>query len=270
MGIGDLLRRGLAAGAAAGLAAAVWLLLITEGPIKDALKIEDARALADEKAVETMGGHIKPEDVLVTHPQQIVFATLVLVVIGLLVGLAFAVVYGVSRRRLPGYHDHTKSLALAALAFFAVTFFPYLAIPGMPPAVGDPTTINERTLVYLGAIALGVTLVLAAFALDKALAAKVSSAVRTALVMAFVVSAGVALLVALPNTPDVIQPTEFAHEKDLSLLASPELIWNFRAASLGQFIVLWGTLGAVFGILVSRKSATVEGIVREHSGSRVA
>ena len=258
MTIGDLLRRGLAAGAAAGCLAAVWLLLITEGPIKDALAIEDARGKLEESAVHAAGGHVHAEAELVTHPQQILFATLTLLVVGALLGLVFAVVYAAARRRLPGLQDHTKSLALAALGFFAVTLFPFIAIPGNPPAVGDPSTVNTRTGIYLGAIVLGVVLVLAAFALDKALQARLTSGVRLAVVVAFVVVAGVVLQVLLPNTPDVVQPTEFAKDGDLSLLASPELIWNFRLASLGQFVVLWGAMGVIFGALVQRKAATAE------------
>lgn len=258
MTIGDLLRRGLAAGAAAGCLAAVWLLLITEGPIKDALAIEDARAKLEESAAHAGGGHSHGEAALVTHPQQVVFATLTLLVIGALLGLVFAVVYAASRRRLPGLQDHTKALALAGLGFFALTLFPFIAIPGNPPAVGDPSTVNTRTGIYVGALVLGVLLVLAAFALDKALQARVASGVRLALVVAFVVVAGAVLLALLPDTPDVVQPTEFARAGDLSLLASPELIWDFRVASLGQFVVLWGAMGVIFGALVQRKAAAAE------------
>jgi hypothetical protein len=255
MSIGDLLRRGLAAGAAAGCLAAIWLLLITEGPIRDALAIEDARGSREAAAVTAKGGHVHAEDVMVTHAQQVVFAVLTLLVVGTLLGLAFAVVYAAARGRLPGYHDHTKSLALAGLAFFAVTLFPFIAIPGNPPAVGDPSTVNERTGFFFGAIALGVLLVLAAFALDKMLSGKVSSGVRTSLVLVFVVLAGIGLQLLIPNSPDAIQAKEFALKGDLSLNASPELIWNFRLASLGQFVVLWGSMGAIFGALVNRKAA---------------
>jgi hypothetical protein len=254
MSIGDLLRRGLAAGAAAGCLAAVWLLLITEGPIRDALAIEDARRAREAAAVTAKGGHIHSEDVMVTHPQQVVFAVLTLLVVGALLGLAFAVVYAAARSRLPGYHDHTKAMALAGLAFFAITLFPFIAIPGNPPAVGDPSTVGERGVIYKGAIVLGVLLVLAAFALDKTLSGKISSGLRTALVLAFVLLAGIGLQLLIPNTPDAVQVKEFALKGDLSLNVSPELIWNFRLASLGEFVVLWGSMGAIFGALVSRKA----------------
>lgn len=254
MQIGDLLRRGLAAGAAAGCLAAAWLLLITERFINQALAIEDARNAREAAAVAAKGNHVHHHDELVSHPQQVLFAVLALVVVGALVGLVFAVVYAAARGRLPGYHDRTKALALAGLAFFGVTFFPFVAIPGNPPAVGDPSTIEDRTLIYLGAMVLGVVLVLAAFALDKALQGTVDGGVRTALVLAFVVLAGVGLQLLIPNTPDTVQSRDFS----LALNASPELIWNFRMASLGQFVVLWGALGAIFGALVGRKVPAVE------------
>lgn len=249
MSIGDLLRRGLAAGAAAGCLAAVWLLLITERFINQALDIEDARGAREEAAVAAQGGHIHHHDEMVTHPQQVVFAVLTLLVVGALIGLVFAVVYAAARSRLPGYHDRTKALALAGLAFVAVTFFPFIAIPGNPPAVGDPSTINTRTAIYVGAIVLGVLLVVAGFALDNVLQGKVAAGVRTTVVLAFVLLAGIGLQLLVPNTPDAIQSDAFP----LELNASPELIWNFRMASLGQFVVLWGVLGAVFGALVDRK-----------------
>ncbi len=249
MSIGDLLRRGLAAGAAAGCLAAVWLLLITERFINQALDIEDARGAREEAAVAAQGGHIHHHDEMVTHPQQVVFAVLTLLVVGALIGLVFAVVYAAARGRLPGYHDRTKALALAGLAFVAVTFFPFIAIPGNPPAVGDPSTINTRTAIYVGAIVLGVLLVVAGFALDNVLQGKVAAGVRTKVVLAFVLLAGIGLQLLVPNTPDSIQSDAFP----LELNASPELIWNFRMASLGQFVVLWGVLGAFFGALVDRK-----------------
>jgi hypothetical protein len=253
MQIGDLLRRGLAAGAAAGCLAAVWLLLITERFIRQALRIEDARSAREEAAVAAQGSHVRHHDELVSHPQQVVFAVLALVVIGALVGLVFAVVYAAARGRLPGYHDRTKALALAGLTFFAVTLFPFIAIPGNPPAVGDPSTIDDRTVIYLGALALGVLLVVAAFALDRLLEAKVDGGARTVLVLAFVVLAGIGLQLLVPNTPDTVQSAAFP----LELNASPELIWNFRLASLGQFVVLWGAMGAIFGALVERKVPAV-------------
>ncbi|MDO7867982.1 CbtA family protein [Nocardioides jiangxiensis] len=254
MSIGDLLRRGLAAGAAAGCLAAVWLLLITERSIKAALRIEDARNALAQATMKAHQGHVHAEDELVTHDQQIVFAVLALVVVGALLGLVFAVVYAAARTRLPGYHDTTKALALGGIAFFAVTLFPFIAIPGNPPAVGDPSTINERTVIYLGAISLGILLVLAAFALDKALVGQVHSGLRTVLVLAFVVLAGTGLQLLIPNTPDAIQSKDFALQGNLSLNASPELIWNFRMASLGQYVVLWGALAAFFGALITRKA----------------
>ena len=254
MSIGDLLRRGLAAGAAAGCLAAVWLLLITERFIKQALHIEDVRNALHEATVKAQGGHIHGEDELVTHTQQIVFAVIALVVVGALLGLVFAVVYGAARKRLPGYHDTSKALALGGIAFFAVTLFPFIAIPGNPPAVGDPSTINERTVIYLGAIALGILLVLAAFALDKVLADSVQAGLRTVLVLALVVLAGIGLQLLIPNTPDAIQSKDFAFKGNVSFNASPELIWNFRMASLGQYVVLWGAMAAIFGALVTRKA----------------
>lgn len=250
MGIGDLLRRGLAAGAAAGIASAVVLFFLTERSVKAALAIEEARGAAETAKIEAAGNHVRAEETLVTHDQQIVFALLGLVVAGILLGLVFSVTFAALQRRLPGQSVSIKALWLAGISFTVAPLFPMLAIAANPPAVGNPDTIDQRTPIYLGALALALVLVFAAFAVDKALASKVDDAVRHALNIAFVVVAAGVLLVLLPNTPDAVQDPSLP----VNLNASPETIWAFRMSVLFQWATMWVVMASVFSILVTRKA----------------
>lgn len=242
MGIVDLLRRGLAAGAAAGLAAAVVLYLVVEPVIRRALVIEEARASAEESGHSH--GHGEAEAELVSRAQQVVGGMLTSVVVGCLFGLVFAVVFAKARHRLPGATEHGRAWALAALGFFAFVLVPGVVVPSNPPAVGDPATVDERTLLYVLAILVAVALALAAFALDRALAARGTAPSRRTTVVGAAFLVGFALAVwALPGSPDTI-PGD----------VPPALIWDFRMASFAQLGAMWAALGLVFGLLVAPRS----------------
>jgi len=245
MGLSSLLRRGLAAGAAAGLAAAIMLWLIVEPVLRQALKVEDARSAAETAAILAKGGHIHEEEPLVGRALQVVGGMGTALVIGALFGVVFAVVFAKVRHRLPGATDYTRSLALAAFGFGVFVLAPALKIPANPPAVGNPESVDRRTLIYLLAVIIAVALVMAAFAFDEYLATKgLDSAVRTTLVVVgFVVAAALAFVVT-PSSPDTIASDMGA-----------QIVWDFRIASLGQLATMWGVLGMVFGLLVSRTSA---------------
>jgi len=237
MGFGDLLRRGLAAGAAGGLAAAIMLWLVVEPVLEKALKVEDARAALEAGHSHSHG----EEEPLVSRALQVIGGMGTALVVGCLLGIVFAVVFARSRHRLPAATDYGRAMVLAGLGFLVLTLAPALKIPANPPAVGDPESVNRRTLLYVLAILVALALVLAVFALDQALAARgLSSPVRTTIdVASFAIAAG--LIFALtPGTPDSI-PSDMP----------AALIWDFRLASLAQLGVLWATLGAVFGLLVS-------------------
>lgn len=235
MGIAELLRRGIAAGAAAGVAAAVLLWLVVEPVLGKALAVEDARAAAEG------GGHHGGEEPLVSRTLQLFGAMGTALVVGGLVGIVFAVAFARTRHRLPAATDHGRAVVLAALGFLVFTLAPALKIPANPPAVGDPESVNRRTLLYVLTILVALALVLAVFALDNLLLDRGFSApVRSTLdVAAFGLAAGV-LFALTPGTPDTI-PSDMP----------AALIWDFRLTSLVMLGTMWAVLGLVFGMLVS-------------------
>lgn len=220
--------------------AALVLWLAVEPVIREALVIEDARGISGGQAAPLHGGGHE----LVSRSQQVLFGALTVVVVGIAVGVVFAVVFAKARHRLPGSTDFGRSLVLAGIGFGAVTLFPAIAVPANPPAVGDPATVGDRTADYVLSILVAVAIALAVPAFDRWLAGRgVRDANRWAVdVLVAVLAAAVALSV-LPGSPDTVPPDVPA-----------TLLWDFRIASLGQFVVLWLGLGTIFGVLMDRGS----------------
>ncbi|HSX68033.1 CbtA family protein [Nocardioides sp.] len=245
MGIADLLRRGLAAGAAAGCAAALFIWLVVEPVLERALKVEDARSAEHTHEIEAQGGHVHAEIPLVDRPEQILGGMVTVLIVGILFGVVFAVVFAALRHRLPGATDLGRSLWLAAIGFGVFVLAPTLTLPANPPAVGDPGSVDQRTGIFVLTIVLAALLVVAAFVANAQLTGKVADTTRIALVtVGFTVAAGVCLYL-VPASPDGIASDMGA-----------QLVWDFRLTSIGLRAVLFGGLGLAFGLLVSRKAAT--------------
>lgn len=229
------LRNGAIAGVVAGLVAALVMWLLTEPVIRRALAIEQARDLRDHHH----------EEELVSRSAQVFFGACTAALAGVLFGLVFAVVFARVRHRLPGLGDHSRAMWLAVLGFCAFTGMPTLAIPSNPPAVGDPSTVSRRTLIYLLAILVGLLVIAAVSGLDLLLKGRdVGPPVRlTSDLVAAVALVSVALWL-LPASPDAI-PAD----------VPAALVWDFRLASLAQLATMWFVLAAVFGLLATRRTA---------------
>jgi predicted cobalt transporter CbtA len=135
--------------------------------------------------------------------------------------------------------------AVLALGGYVVVYVvPFLKYPANPPAVGNPDTINERTATYFGMVALSATLAIAATYLGRRLTSRLGGW-NSALVggTAFVVTIAIVqfLLPTINEVPHAFPAT---------------VLWNFRIASLGTQLVMWATLGLLFGPLVARHLTT--------------
>ncbi|MDX8049048.1 CbtA family protein [Lentzea sp. BCCO 10_0798] len=230
----SLALRGVAAGGIAGVASALVQLLVTEIPIRAALAVEEARAPAGEEAGHSHGGG----DELVGRGAQVVGGMLGVVIVGIAVGLVFATAYALSKRWFTGSTPFSRSFAFGAAVFGAVALLPWLKYPANPPAVGDPTTVNYRTALYLGVVVAGLVIVWAAGWLAEQLRAQ-SQPVRTTAVLLAVAAATAAVLLAFPAPPDTIPA-------DMPV----NVLWQFRLSSLAQLATLYVGIGVVFGLLI--------------------
>jgi predicted cobalt transporter CbtA len=223
------LRLGALAGAAGGLVMAVVLRVLGEPSIGDAIAIEKAKMPA---------GAAHPE--LFSRGVQQAGGMAAAVVYGVAIGLVFAIVFAAVRHRLATRDDWRRSTLLGVVGFvtmYAVTFLKY---PPNPPAVGNPDTINERTILYLALVGWSIVASWAAWRLHRWLRARgvVEHQRLPATALTYVVLLTVAYVV-LPGNPDAIG-------------APATLVWRFRIASLGGAAAYWSVLGLAFGWLCVR------------------
>lgn len=238
---GTLLRTGLLGGAVAGLVGALVSWSVVEVPIRQALAIEQAREAAQAaQGHGAMAGHAHEE--MFSRATQVIGGMLAVVLAGVVLGVVFVVVFARLRPQLPGRTDFGRMLALASAGFVAVSLLPAIKYPANPPAVGDPDTVDTRTLYYVSFLAVSIALLSLVFALRQRMPARwPASWAVTASVLLTVLGYGVMLL-AWPASPDSI-PSD----------VPAALIWQFRLSSLAELAALWVTLGLVSGLVLERQ-----------------
>lgn len=228
-----LLVRGLIAGLIAGIAAAVFAYLVGEPPVDAAIALEEAAA-----AHESHGAVASDSQEMVSRDVQSTIGLLVAtsaigIALGGLFSLAFAFVYG----RLGGASPRSYAALLGAGAFVAVSLVPFLKYPGNPPAVGQLGTIVDRTELHFAF--LGISVIAAGLAVYGAriLAEKTGGWTAAVISGAGYLAVMAAVGALMPVVDEV--PAEFP----------ATVLWDFRVASLGTLLVLWGVLGVAFGAL---------------------
>jgi hypothetical protein len=215
------LLRGALAGVAGGVVAALVLVLLGESSIRAAIELEAASASGEAHAE------------LFSRSTQVGGGVVGMVLYGLVLGVVFGVVYAAVQHRLGA----GAARRLAVIAFVAVHLVPFLKYPANPPAVGDPETVDARSIGYLSMVALSVlAVVLAAVLADRLRRRGVGEPVvqpAAAATWLAVVAAG---FLVLPD-PAVVDTVPV------------ELLWSFRVARIGGLAALWAVAGTVFGLL---------------------
>lgn len=237
---GIILRRAVLAGLVAGALAAVFVGLVAEDSIDAAIAIEDAASQADaEGSDEAADGHSHgEEEPLFTRGQQVVGGLTAAVVFGLVVGVVFGTVYAAIRHKVTVADETRRVLLLAAVAYLTTAVLPAIKYPANPPAVGDPDTVNERTLLYFTFLAAIIILAVAVGMLYKRLAARLERSAAVVLTAAAALVGTAVLLVVWPSNPDSVAEDFPA-----------QLLWDFRIESLATLTIIWATLGLGMGWL---------------------
>jgi len=217
------LKWGAIAGAAGGLTSALFLVLIGERSIRAALAIEAAHA--------GPGGH----DEMFTRTVQLFGGAAAATLYGVCAGVVFAVVFAAVRHRSRLRDEFSRAAGLGAVAFVTIALAPQLKYPANPPAVGNPDTVNQRTIAYLTFVAAMVVLAIAAWRASRWLRARGTGDPVRLPVLAFGTAAVAGVLMALwPANPDRIT-------------IPATLLWHFRLASLAGMAILWSVTATVFG-----------------------
>lgn len=228
----NYLVRGMLAGILAGLLAFGFATVFGEPQVERAIAFEEKESAAKGEAPE-------PEAISRGVQSTIGLLAAVLVygsAIGGLFALAFAVAYG----RVGSHNPRLLALLLAGGGLLVFTLVPGLKYPPSPPAVGNPETIALRTGTYF--LMIVTTLIALAFAVwqRQRILARFGAWNSTLISCAvFLIVISIAMVV-FPNINEV--PDAF----------SAVVLWNFRLASIGTQIVLWATIGLVFGAFTER------------------
>ena len=127
-------------------------------------------------------------------------------------------------------------LLLAAAAYLATAVLPSLKYPANPPAVGDPDTVNERTLLYFTFLAASIILAVAVGMLYKRLAARLERSAAVVSTAAAALAGTAVLLAVWPSSPDRVAEDFPA-----------QLLWDFRLESLATLTIIWSTFGLGMG-----------------------
>ncbi|WP_040794166.1 CbtA family protein [Nocardia higoensis] len=242
-----LLLRGLLAGLIAGLLAATVGHFVGEPHVDAAIALEEAMA------EEADAGHSHAEEAGHSHDDAEVSRTgqkfgqfLALGLYGLALGAIFGAVAHYARR-FTALSGPALGLLLGAAGWAAIAAVPFFKYPANPPAVGDPDTINDRTLLWVAVVLLGIAAVGAGLYVFKVLAGRLSTVRLIAGVLAFVAVTAVGY-VLLPGVDEV------------SADFPPSLLWQFRVSALAVSATLWAALGLGFAALteISARTATTQ------------
>ncbi|MFI5494018.1 CbtA family protein [Actinoplanes sp. NPDC051859] len=252
---GAILLRGLLAGLIAGLLAGVFAYALGEPKVDAAIAIEEAAAAQAEPAAAEPADDHHGDDAAVSRPGQKGGLFLATALFGVAMGGLLATAYTLLRRRLRTSHDHRAALGLAAAALLGMVLVPFVKYPPNPPAVGDPETINQRTISYLAIVVIGLVAVWAGVVAARAPRAGAAEWVRAAAGIGGFLVVVVVGYVLLPNIDEV------------SDTFPPSLLWNFRITSLGTQVTLWAVLGLAFAALITKLTAGDRAAVQGRSES---
>lgn len=234
----SFLIRGMLVGILAGLLTFVFAKIFGEPQVDLAIAFEDhLQQLAGEA----------PEPELVSRQIQSTIGLLTgVLVYGCALGGIFSLVFAYAYGRMGRLGARATAAILAAAGFVSIILVPQLKYPASPPSIGNPDTIGMRTELYFGIIVVSVIALIAAINLGRGLHSRLGSWNASLIgAGAYVAIVAIAFYV-LPPVNEV--PADF----------SAAVLWNFRVSSLGMQIVLWTTLGVVFGLLAQHSVAALQ------------
>lgn len=247
MGARTFLVHGLLAGLLAGIAAFVVAYTVGEPQIDKAIALEEAASAPasdghdhEHTAAGEEAGHSHGDEAVVSRTTQstlgLATGTLALgVVLGGFTGLLAAAGLG----RLGGLRPAASTALVVLLAAVSFSVVPFLKYPATPPAVGSGETIDSRTAVYFGFLAVSVLGVLAAVAVARRAARRWTGVPG---VLAGAATYVVVVAVAALAFPKIDELGDFP----------ASILWDFRIASLLTLVAMWVVIGAALTALVDR------------------
>ena len=226
--------RGMLCGLAAGLLAFVFARIFGEPNVDSAIGFEEQLARLSGSTHD--------------HGQEIVSRDLqggwglfvVVIAYATALGGLFALLYAYAWGRMGKLGARASAALLAGASFVAVYLVPFLKYPANPPSIGNSDTIGYRTQLYFGMVVISIIAMVAAINLGRGLAKRFGSwnaALAGALAYILLMIAAGMLLPSVAEVPEAFPAT---------------LLWSFRIWAVGMQLILWTSLGLLFGWLTER------------------
>jgi hypothetical protein len=220
-------------GLAAGLLAFPVAYSLGEPPVQAAIDFEQAHATSPSEPPVVSRGTQRTAGLLTG-----------LVAMGVALGGLFALVFAWAYGRIGPYGARLTAALLALGAYLTIVVVPFTKYPANPPATGVPETIGSRTALFVAMISITLVAAVAASRIRRELITRLGAwNAAIAAAAGFVALIAVAQLV-LPAVDET--PAGFP----------PDVMWNFRLASLAISATLWAAIGLGFGAAAERLLAT--------------
>jgi hypothetical protein len=246
-----IIGRGLLAGALAGVLSFAFARIFVEPVIERAIAFEDGVSAAHEGA-HGGHGHEHGVELFTRGVQANVGMGFGVLAFSVAMSALFAVVFCVAYGRFGNVSARALSLLVAGGMLLSLYVVPFLKYPASPPATSLDETIRQRTLLYLLMVVLSAALLVAAVYLGRRLTARLG-AWNAALAAAgsYVVAVAIVMLI-LPTIEETPGPLRDDAGNIVFGGFPAEDLYEFRLYSLGTQVVMWATIGVVFGVLASR------------------
>ncbi|MBB5422646.1 putative cobalt transporter CbtA [Paraburkholderia atlantica] len=232
--VGKLLVRGMLAGIVAGLLTFAFARIVGEPQVDQAISLEEKAAAARGEA---------PEHEIVSRETQAGLGLLTgVVTYGAAFGGLFSLVFAYAYGRAGMLSVRALSAWLALGAFISVVVVPNIKYPANPPSIGDPETIGTRTGLFFLMIAISLATMVFSLKVRRRAAAKLGAwngSIVAGLVFVVIIAA---VQLSMPVINEV--PATFP----------AVLLWKFRVAAIGMQVVMWTTIGLLFGAIVERSA----------------
>ena len=160
--------------------------------------------------------------------------------LGAALGGFFALVFAWAYGRVGTFGPRALAALLGAGAFLTITLVPFTKYPANPPGVGDPDTIDRRTLLFVAMIVISLLAAVAAWRIRRRLLDRFGSWNAGLL--------AIAAFIAVIAVAQLILPA--VHETPGGFPA--DVLYRFRLASLGINLTLWTAIGLGFGAAAER------------------
>ncbi|MFM0064747.1 CbtA family protein [Paraburkholderia aspalathi] len=230
--VGKLLVLGMLAGIAAGLLTFGFARLVGEPQVDQAISFEEKADAAKGEA---------PEPELVSRGTQAGLGLLTgVVTYGAAFGGLFSLVFAYAYGRVGTLSARALSAWLALGAFITLVIVPNIKYPANPPSVGDPETIGMRTGLFFLMIAISLAAMVFSLKVRRRAALKLGAWNGSIVAGVVFVAIIAAVQLSMPTINEV--PAAFP----------AVLLWKFRVAAIGMQVIMWTTLGLLFGALVER------------------